>query len=128
MFALALVLCSGLHGEGGNSYADLRPAQQELVKRWNEDLQKVLKRPVSAQTAFDRLSISARTTFDAISHALLTTNLTDQKTNKSLGTAMDLVEVVESVNGKIPDARGDHQFRMYVLLKPDALRKLYASK
>lgn len=128
VFVLVLVLCSGLHGEGGSSYADLRPRQQELVKRWSEELQKVLKRPVDAQTAFDRLSISARTTFDAITHALLTTNLTDQKTNKSLGTAMDLVEVVESVNGKIPDARGDHQFRMYVLLKPDALRKLYASK
>ena len=41
-----------------------------------------------------------------------------------MGTALDLVQAIEAINGKVPRARGDLQFRMYVLLKPDALQKL----
>ncbi len=98
------------------------------MKRWAAEYQKIIKRPVDPETAFNHLSLSARTTFDAITHALLSTKLTDQNGGKSLGTAFDLLDMVESVNGQVAGARGDHQYRIYVQLKPDALQKLYASK
>jgi hypothetical protein len=56
----------------------------------------------------------------------MTTHMTD-KSGKSLGNALDLVESIETINGKVPKARGDLQFRMYVVLKPDALAKLKES-
>lgn len=44
---------------------------------------------------------------------------------RSLGNALSLVKLVESVHGQIPQTRGDEQFRIYVLLQDDALGKLY---
>jgi hypothetical protein len=44
-----------------------------------------------------------------------------------MGTALDLVQSIEAINGKVPRARGDLQFRVYVVLKPDAVEKLRAS-
>ena len=41
-----------------------------------------------------------------------------------MGNGLELVQSIETINGKVPKARGDLQFRMYVLLKPDALQKL----
>ena len=38
------------------------------------------------------------------------------------------MQSIETINGKVPKARGDLQFRMYVVLKPDALQKLKDSK
>ena len=45
-----------------------------------------------------------------------------------MGNALDLVEVLETARGKIPHARGDLQFRIYVLLKPKALATLNSSR
>lgn len=125
---LLLAIIPTLFGQGALSYKELRPEQAALVKRWGAEYEKIVNRPVDAEKAFNHLSLSARTTFDAITHALLSTKLTDQNGGKPLGTAFDLVDMVESVNGQVAGARGDHQFRLYVKLKPDALRKLYASK
>ncbi len=41
-----------------------------------------------------------------------------------MGNALDLVQSIETINGKIPKARGDLQFRVYVILRPDALQTL----
>ena len=41
-----------------------------------------------------------------------------------MGDALDLVQSIETINGKIPKARGDLQFRVYVILRPDALQTL----
>lgn len=68
-----------------------------------------------------------RTTFEAVTHALLTTKLTS-KSGKSLGNALDLVDVVEEVSGEFPGKRGDQQFRIYAVMKPDAVAKLEDSK
>ena len=55
--------------------------------------------------------------FEAVTHALHTTSLTD-KQGRRLGNALDLVETLETAHGKIPRARGDLQFRIYVVLRP----------
>jgi hypothetical protein len=76
---------------------------------------------------YDDLSLSVRTTFEAVTHALMTSKLTDAN-GGSLGTALDVVQYLETVHGKIPESSGDLQFRIYVALKPTAFQTLDASR
>ena len=85
-FGVALAMMPTLFGQGALSYKELRPEQAALVKRWAAEYEKIIHRPVDPQKAFDHLSLSARTTFDAITHALLSTKLTDQNGGQPLGT------------------------------------------
>ena len=57
----------------------------------------------------------------------MTSPLTEES-GGSLGAGIDVVEQLEDVRGKDKDAPSDHQFRMYVVLKPDAVEKLERSK
>jgi len=107
------------------TYAELKPAQKQLIDEWYAEYNRMTHEH-SEPAEYDQLSLSTRTTFEAVTHALMTTNLTD-KAGKSMGNALDLVQAIEAINGKVPQARGDLQFRMYVLLKPDALQKLKGS-
>ena len=61
----------------------------------------------------DVISLSTKTTFEAVTHALMTTSLTDPS-GTSLGDALALVEQVESVRGEVAGAAGDRQLRIYV--------------
>jgi hypothetical protein len=129
---LFIALLSGMSAFGqnagrppgnGDRYENLRPEQQKLIQAWLAEYEKITgeKRDIAA---YDSLPLSARTTFDAVTHALLSTKLTSGR-GRPLGTALDLVELVAGVQGEAPDTRGDHQFRIYVKLKPDALSRLY---
>lgn len=124
------VLAFGQLREGpassGASFERLRTEQKKLVLSWMAEYQKITGRQLDVST-YDSLPLSTRTTFDAVTHALLSTKLTGPK-GAPLGTALDLIELVEGVHGHVPDARGDHQFRVYVKLKPDALSRLYRSR
>lgn len=111
----------------GGTYANLKPAQRRLVDEWFRQYNEVTKRSVRAADGYDSLSLSSRTTFEAVTHALMRSKLTGQN-NRPLGTALDLISYVETVHGKIPEARGDLQFRMYAALKPNALRTLASSR
>ena len=104
------------------TYAELKPAQKKLIDEWYAEYNRMTKEH-SEPAEYDTLSLSTRTTFEAVTHALMTTSLTD-KTGKPMGNALDLVQAIEAINGKVPQARGDLQFRMYALLKLDALQKL----
>ncbi len=104
------------------TYAQLRPAQKKLIDDWYAEYNKLMGTH-DAPTDYDELSLSTRTTFEAVTHALLTTNLTT-KAGQPEGNALDLVQSIETINGKVPKARGDLQFRIYVVLTPDALQKL----
>jgi len=105
-------------------YEELSPAQKKLIDEWYAEYN-ALTHDNSQPTEYNQFSQSTRTTFEAVTHALMTTSLTD-KSGKSMGNALDLVQSVEAINGKVPHARGDLQFRMYVVLRPDALEKLKA--
>lgn len=126
VFLFALVATSS-RAQTGGAYEHLTEDQKRLVERWAREYEKITGQRVQVAAAYDRLSLSTRSTFDAVTNALVRTTLTDEKGN-SLGRALDLVEMIESLAGHVPGARGDHQFRVYVLLKPDALTKLYASR
>ena len=122
-FAKPMVAAQGTGLRVGGSFDDLAPEQQELVRRWHEEYAKITGNRVEPKTGYDSLKLSIRTTFEADTHALLRTKLTDAE-GRSLGNALSLVKLVESVHGEIPQTRGDEQFRVYVLLRDDALEKL----
>ena len=104
------------------TYEQLKPQQRQLIDDWYADYNK-LTGDHAGPIEYNQFSLSTRTTYEAVTHALMTTNLTD-KSGKPMGTALDLVESIETINGKVARARGDLQFRMYVVLKPDALQTL----
>ncbi len=106
----------------GGTYEGLSPAQRQLIDEWYADYNRMTGDHADPKE-YNQYSLSTRTTYEAVTHALMTTPLMD-KSGKSMGTALDLVQGIEAINGKVPRARGDLQFRMYVMLKPDALQKL----
>jgi hypothetical protein len=104
------------------TYEELNPAQKQLIDEWYADYHRMTGDHTDPNE-YNEFSLSTRTTYEAVTHALVTTNLTD-KSGKPMGTALELVAAIEAINGKVARARGDLQFRMYVLLKPNALQKL----
>ena len=103
----------------GGLYATLDPHQRALVDDLYRRVSAIGGRQIDPQAAYDAARLSIRTTFDAVTHALLRSTLTDAE-GHSLGTALDLVQHLEAVNGKEPGVGGDQQFRMYVRLVPQA--------
>jgi hypothetical protein len=112
----------------GGAYADLGERRQKLVDDWVVRFNRSTGQALESQTFYDTyLRLSTKTTFEAVSHALMTTALTDAS-GASLGDALALVDHVNSVRGEIPGARGDRQFRMYVRLVPAARATLERSR
>lgn len=103
----------------GGTYDLLEPAQRRLIDDWVRRFNEIAGRTAPPDVLYNAVRLSSRTTFDAVTHALMTTPLTDES-GQSLGTALDLVDQLETVHGKIKGAGGDEQFRIYVVLKPDA--------
>jgi hypothetical protein len=113
---------AGTQPQFHGTYEELKPAQKQLIDEWYAEYNRMTN-DHSEPTEYNQFSLSTRTTYEAVTHALMTTSLTD-KSGKPMGSALDLVQAIEAINGKVPRARGDMQFRMYVLLKPDALQRL----
>ena len=112
----------------GGDFADLTPQQQRLIANWVERFNQVTGQDADAEAFYDDLvKLSTKTTFDAVTHALMTSTLTDAS-GAALGTALDLIDTLETVKGKIKGASGDQQFRIYVTLKADAVETLERSR
>jgi hypothetical protein len=112
----------------GGAYSELDERRQQLVDNWVSRFTKVTGHDLDAGSFYDDiLSLSTKTTFDAVTHALLTTPLTDDSGQK-FGDGLALVERVDSVKGEVLGASGDHQFRMYVRLTPNAREMLERSR
>src|SRR5919197_4993683 len=69
----------------GGTYANLKPEQRRLVDEWFRQFNEVTKENLNASEDYNELSLSVRTTFEAVTHALMTSKLTD-KNGRSLGT------------------------------------------
>jgi hypothetical protein len=112
----------------GGAYAGLDERRQQLINDWISRFVKTTGQAVQPGPFYDDIvPLSAKTTFDAVTHALMTTRLTDRD-GASLGDALGLVERVEAVRGEVAGARGDGQFRMYARLKTGALDTLSRSQ
>src|SRR6516165_7100790 len=111
----------------GQSYATLLPEQKRLLDDFARRYNQTTGSKLNPEQAYDGARVSVRTTFDALTHALLSTKLTDEK-GQSLGLAIDLVDALDQVLGEEPGAGGDRQFRMYVYLKPNAIDILSRSR
>ena len=110
------------------TYAELDARRRQLVDDWIDRVEKTTGRPIEAGPFYDHvLSISAKTTFDAVTHALLTTTLTD-RSGGSHGDALALVARVEALRGEVTGEPGDRQFRMYVQLVDGAVDRLELSQ
>ena len=111
----------------GQSYATLLPQQKRLVDDFVRRYNQTTGSKLNPEQAYDGARVSVRTTFDAITHALVSTKLTNEK-GQSLGLAIDVVEALDQVLGEEAGAGGDRQFRMYVYLKPNAIETLRSSR
>lgn len=112
----------------GGAYSSLDERRQALVKDWVARFVKTTGQPLEPAAFYDDLlSLSAKTTFEAVTHALMTTRLTEAS-GASLGDALAIVEHVDTLRGEVADAPGDRQFRMYVRLVPDAVHTLGRSQ
>ena len=111
----------------GGKYAELTPRQKalvdDLVRRFNE-LRGLALEP--AET-YDGARLSFRTTYEAVTHALGESTLTGSN-GDSLGSALDLIEYLEAIQGKVVSGRSDEQVRLYVRLVPDAVDTLERSR
>ena len=112
----------------GGAYSELDARRQQLVDDWVARFIKVTGQSLDARSFYDDvLSLSTKTTFDAVTHALMTTPLTDASGQK-FGDGLALIERVDTVKGEVSGASGDRQFRMYVRLTPDAREMLERSR
>jgi hypothetical protein len=114
-------------GNFAGGYASLKPEQKTMVDEWMKRFSETIRKQVDPQVAYDNLPLSTRTTFNAVTHALLSTQLTDASGSK-LGSAIQIIDKLETVHGAIAGTRGDDQFRIYVQLKPGALEMLDRSQ
>ena len=112
----------------GAKYSDLAPEQKTLVDDWFRRFSEVIRKPLTAEEGYNNLPVSTKTTFGAVTHALIHTTLTDQNGGKLGSSAITIIERVDTVAGKIEGAGSDQQFRLYVVLKPNALEILARSR
>jgi hypothetical protein len=118
---------AGAVDDFGATYGSLKPEQKALVDDWIKRFSATIKKQVDAEKAYDNLPLSTKTTFNAVTHALLSTQLTDESGRK-LGSAIQIIDKLDTVRGEVLDARGDEQFRIYVQLKPGTLAVLDKSR
>jgi hypothetical protein len=112
----------------GGAYSGLDERRQQLVGDWVARFTKVTGQRLDARSFYDDiLSFSTKTTFDAVTHALMTTPLTDAS-GQTFGDGLALIERVDSVKGEVTGASSDRQYRMYVRLASNAREMLNRSR
>lgn len=112
----------------GGAYARLEPQRQRLVDDWVARFSKTTGQDIPAPAFYDEiLGLSIKTTFDAVTHALMTTTLTDAGGGE-LGSVLALVSQVNTVRGEVRGEAGDRQFRIYVQLTASAYDTLMRSR
>ncbi|MCI0348848.1 MAG: hypothetical protein L0Z53_05425, partial [Acidobacteriales bacterium] len=112
----------------GKDYSDLRPEQKRLIDDWFQRFSQVIKKKVPPDEGYNHLPLSAKTTFGAVTHALMRTPLTDKQGTPLGDSAIAVIDKIDDVAGKVSDAPGDKQFRIYVQLKPEAMALLSKSQ
>ncbi|MFN7928346.1 MAG: RHS repeat-associated core domain-containing protein [Blastocatellia bacterium] len=106
----------------GLNYEHLKGRQKDLIDQWAAAQNKANKTNISAEAMYNGLTESQRSTYESVTHAMMNTQLKDDKGN-SLGNALDAVQSITSIagdskdGGAPKDAKSDQQFRVYVEIK-----------
>ena len=112
----------------GGAYSELDARRQRLITDWVARFSSVTGQSVPANAFYDDiLSLSTKTTFEAVTHALMTTPLTDAS-GQTYGDGLALIERVDTVKGEAAGAASDRQFRIYVRLTANARDSLERSR
>ena len=88
----------------GGTFKTLQSPQQRLMVEWVRRFNSTANQNVDAEKAYDAARLSMRTTFDAVTHALMNTKLTS-KDGRSLGTALDLIDILDDIAGRAGGTR-----------------------
>src|SRR5690349_5434990 len=91
-------------GDFSGFYASLRAEQKTLVNEWVQRFSATIGKRVDPVEVYDKLPVSTRTTFNAVTHALISTRLTDSS-GSDLGTAIQIVAKLDTVSGEILGGR-----------------------
>ncbi len=110
-----------------DSYDELMPQQKRLFNDFVQKYSKIVGIKVDPKQSYEDSPVSVRTTFYAVTQALLSSKLMDE-TGKSLGSALDIIDSLETIKGKVKGEGGDVQFRIYVIFKADAYDTLKKSE
>lgn len=108
-------------------FDQMRPKARALFEKWAAGHASRDGGPAAARKSFIDLPVSRRSVFAAITNALLFTKLTDPA-GRQIGSAIDLVESIDSIAGQEQGKGSDEQFRLYVTLKEGAIDKLAVSR
>ncbi|HEX2457717.1 MAG TPA: hypothetical protein VHI99_28730 [Vicinamibacterales bacterium] len=128
LLAIPIVMAQQPAPALGGAYSGLGERRQRLVEDWVARFIKVTGQTIDARSFYDDiLNLSTKTTFDAVTHALMTTPLTDASGQK-FGDGLALIERVDTVKGEVAGTSSDRQFRMYVRLAPNAREMLERSR
>ena len=110
-----------------NRYIELDAERQRIFDPYAREMNVRLAENLTPEERFRTLSPSEQTTFDAVTHALLSSPLTDAA-GQPLGKAFDLVQGLDRISGEQVGRAGDQQFRIYVTLRPNARDVLTRSR
>ncbi len=112
----------------GGAYAGLGERRQHLVNDWVSRFVKTTGQTIEPGPFYDDIiHLSTKTTFEAVTHALMTTAMTDSS-GASLGDGLTVIQRLDAVRGEIAGSRGDSQFRIYARLVPGAVDTLSHSQ
>ena len=105
-------------------FEDLAPEQRTILQTFLDRCGVAADRLALAASIFGQLNASQRATFVGITHALMHTSLTDQRSGERLGDALSLIQELIDIQGENSVLSSDHQFQMIVRLAPDGPQKL----
>jgi hypothetical protein len=125
-----LVFAGVLPGTAQNSsseYARLKGRQKVLFDNWVKKQNQTEKNRISPAQRHSALMVSQQASYEAITNALTRSRLTN-KAGRRTGSPIELVTAIDKVAGEIKGEGGDKQYRIYVSLRKDSVRRLEASK
>ena len=133
MIRRVVIAVCALVASGGVMYGQNTPRetpdfeQKVLVDDRIRPFRATIQKYVDPEKAYNNLPLSSKTTFDGMARALLSTKLTDESGGK-LGSAIQIIDRLDTKHGEVPGAKDDQQFRIYVQLKPAAVDVLDKSR
>lgn len=101
-------------------FEDLAPQQRDMIHRVVRRCGVTTPQRSLGASVFVQFNASQRATFVGVTHALLSTQLTDSRDGSHLGDAFHLVDEVLDIEGESASLPSDHQFQLFVRLLPDA--------